>query len=117
MTTPILPQRIEAATGLTEDYAAYWQNRPLERALDAKTAVQVVGKRCVYLNEYRIAGSKPYYSENLPNQRFETTVRDALAAFPDAVLRAALKERKESRAYFKRWQDAAALRAKDQADG
>lgn len=42
----------------------------------------IVGKRCVYLNDYRIAGGKPYVSENLPQHSFEVTVEDILAAMP-----------------------------------
>lgn len=96
------------ATGRTEDHPAYWRARPTEPACERTIAVQVVGKRCVYVNDYRIAGGKPYYSENLPNHRFETTVRDALAAFSDADLRAALRERKARKKHNQAWHDAAA---------
>ena len=97
------------ATGRDEDYAEYWMARPLHPALDKETAVQVVGKRCVYVNDHRVAGGKPYYSENLPNTRFNTTVRGVLEAFPDSVLRAALKERRDIRKHFNEWR-----RAKEQ---
>lgn len=33
--------------------------------MDDKVELVVVGKRCVYLNDYRLAGNKPYVSENL----------------------------------------------------
>lgn len=98
-------------SGADADYPEYWRNRPLDKVLDAEIAVQVVGRRCVYLNDHRIAGGKPYYTENLPNHRFSTTVRDALAAFSDDILRAALREREQSKDYFERWRSAAALRA------
>ena len=93
-------------TGRTEDHPAYWDARPTEAALDVKTEVQVVGTRCVYVNDYRIAGGKPYYSENLPNHSFEATVRDVLEAFPDRVLQAALRERKARRKHNLAWHKA-----------
>jgi hypothetical protein len=95
------------ATGRTEDHPAYWAARPTEIALDAETAVQVVGTRCVYVNDYRVAGGKPYYSEGLPNQRFKTTIRDVLDAFPDRILEAALREREAQREHTKAWREAA----------
>lgn len=50
----------------------------------------VVGQRCVYLDDYRIAGSKPYVSENLPQHSFKIKVQDVLNALPElsAALRA-----------------------------
>ena len=41
----------------------------------------IVGERCVYINNSRIEGSKPYASENLPHQHKETTVAKVLGAF------------------------------------
>ena len=32
--------------------------------------IVIVGKRCVYINDYRVAGAKPYVSENLPQHSF-----------------------------------------------
>lgn len=32
--------------------------------------ITVVGKRCVYINDYRVAGAKPYVSENLLQHSF-----------------------------------------------
>ncbi len=45
----------------------------------------VVGKRCVYLNDYRIAGGKPYVSENIPQHSFTITIGDVLAALPQVA--------------------------------
>lgn len=45
--------------------------------MDDKTlTVTVVGRRCVYINDYRVAGSKPYVSENLPSWSFEADIND-----------------------------------------
>ncbi len=92
------------ATGKPADHPAYWDARPTEPALERETAVQVVGGRCVYVNDHRVAGGKPYYSENLPNQRFKTTVRNVLDAFPDEILEAALRERSARREHNEAWQ-------------
>jgi len=35
-----------------------------------KVEIVVVGQRCVYINDYRVAGRKPYVSENLPQHSF-----------------------------------------------
>ena len=40
----------------------------------------IVSKRCVYLNDYRIAGWKPYVSENLPQHRFRVSADDLARA-------------------------------------
>ena len=50
----------------------------------------VVGRRCVYLNDHRIAGGKPYVSENLPQHSFNVKVGEILNALPElaAALRA-----------------------------
>jgi len=43
---------------------------------DKTLTVTVVGRRCVYINDYRVAGSKPYVSENLPSWSFEANIND-----------------------------------------
>ena len=45
-----------------------------------KIELVVVGKRCVYLNDFRIAGGKPYVSENLPQHSFSVKISDVLHA-------------------------------------
>lgn len=52
-----------------------------------KITLTVVGKRCVYLNDHRVAGSKPYVSENLPEHSFQITMQDILSALPMLTLR------------------------------
>lgn len=65
--------------------------------LSRPVEVCVVGRRCVYVNDHRIAGGKPYVSENLPSHTLKTTVGEVLDCFGDDVIAAALKERKASR--------------------
>ena len=43
---------------------------------DKALTVTIVGRRCVYINDYRVAGSKPYVSENLPSWSFEADIND-----------------------------------------
>ena len=38
------------------------------------------GIRCVYLNDHRIAGAKPYISENLPQTEYYVTLKELKAA-------------------------------------
>jgi hypothetical protein len=47
-----------------------------------KIELTVVGTRCVYLNDHRIAGSKPYVSENLSQHSFMVSIDEILAALP-----------------------------------
>lgn len=46
-----------------------------------KIEICVVAKRCVYINNYRVCGGKPYASEGLPQHSFDATVKDVLGAF------------------------------------
>lgn len=82
------------------DVNLLFRNAPPSPVGDKAIEVQVVGKRCVYLNDYRIAGGKPYYTENLPNHRHTTSLKEVLAAFPETDIAAALKEAKAKREYF-----------------
>lgn len=47
---------------------------------DKEVEITVVGRRCVYINDYRVVGGKPYVSENLPSHSFKCTVKDILDA-------------------------------------
>ena len=59
-----------------------------------------MAKRCVYINDYRVAGAKPYVSENLPQHSLKTTLGSVLDAFTEKQIRAALREAKARRDYF-----------------
>lgn len=84
----------------SEDFNEVYANRP-NAILATPIEVSVVAKRCVYVNDYRIAGSKPYHSENLPSHQFTSTLKDIIDAFSEDQLLAAIAERKEQNAYFK----------------
>lgn len=65
---------------------------------DKTLTVTVVGRRCVYINDYRVAGSKPYVSENLPSWSFEADINDlryAIGRRPSSANKA-LKSRIEA---------------------
>ena len=48
------------------------------------TIVTIKNKfRCVYLNNYRIVGSKPYFSEGGEYKDYEFTIDELRAAFPE----------------------------------
>lgn len=74
--------------------------QPKEPLCEKVISVDVFAKRCVYLNEYRIAGGKPYVSENIPCKSFNITTRDALDAFSIEELEAYTKEKKARDKYW-----------------
>lgn len=84
------------------DYNEAKKNEPTEELCSKRTTVDVVGKRCVYVNSHRVAGGKPYVAENLPQHEFNISVRDALDAFSFDELEAYIKEKK---ARLKYWSD------------
>ncbi len=83
----------------SEDWNEVYAARP-NKYLGEVVEVQVVGRRCVYVNNYRICGGKPYYSEFIPSHEFTTTLGDVLAAFKESDILAAIKERKSQDEYF-----------------
>ena len=85
---------------MTDAFNIAYKKAPTEVACDREITVDVVGTRCIYLNNYRIVGGKPYVSENLPSRSMKLTVRDALNAFKEDELKAYLKEIAERRAYM-----------------
>lgn len=48
--------------------------------MNKKVTITVVGRRCVYINDYRVAGGKPYVSENLPQHSFTINEDEILYA-------------------------------------
>ena len=71
-----------------------FKQRPTDPKLDREIEVNIVSTRCVYVNNYRVAGSKPYISENLPQNGLKTTVRQVLDAFTEEELLAYIFERR-----------------------
>jgi hypothetical protein len=90
----------EGIEQMSEDFNEVYDNRPASPTRDREVVVNVVARRCVYVNNYRIAGGKPYVSENLPSHTLETKLGDVLDAFAEADILAALAEKKAVRDYF-----------------
>lgn len=79
---------------------AMFENAPAEAVSKTAIEVTVVGKRCVYVNDYRVAGGKPYYSESLSSHNLKCSIGDVLEAFSEEQILAAVAERKARRDYF-----------------
>jgi hypothetical protein len=93
-----------------EDWNAVWEGAPASPKRDTPVEVSVVGRRCVYVNNYRVAGGKPYLSENLPSHDLMTSLGEVLDAFAESDILAALAEKKARAEYF------AAYHARKKAD-
>lgn len=76
-----------------------YDKRPQNPLCSREIDITIVGERCVYVDATRVAGGKPYVSENLPSLSKATTVRDVLSAFTEEELLAYLAERREVNAY------------------
>ncbi len=92
----------------TYDWNTVHKTKPTNPLCEKHITVDIVGKRCVYLNDYRIAGGKPYVSENLPQRSMNLTVREALEAFSIKELEAYIAEKKERNEYFSKHRELAA---------
>ena len=77
-----------------------WDNQPPAPTCERAIEIEVVGKRCVYVNNYRVAGGKPYYTENLPSHTLRCSLGDVLNAFPSDDIAKALAEQEARRKYF-----------------
>lgn len=100
-----------------EDFNAFWAARPKCPVGDKPVEVSVVARRCVYINDYRVAGSKPYVSEGLPHHTLETTLATLLNAFPEADILAALEERRISKEYIAAYHARKATKPNSTAQG
>jgi len=80
---------------------------PVTPTADKTIDVDIVARRCVYVNDYRIAGSKPYHSENLPSHTLKTTLGEVLNAFTNEEIRKALDEQEARGRYMRCAWDAA----------
>jgi hypothetical protein len=76
-----------------------YEKRPLNEICSKQITIDIVGKRCVYINDHRVVGGKPYESENLPTDSRTLTIRDVLSAFSDEQLRAFMEERQSINSY------------------
>ena len=61
-----------------------------------KIEICVVGKRCVYINDFRVAGGKPYVSELLAQHSFHVRAQDIFEAFTTDQIEAELKRRERT---------------------
>lgn len=76
-----------------------YASRPLNQLCGREIEIMIVGKRCIYINDHRVQGSKPYVSENIPSEKRKTTVRDVLEAFSMEDIHAYLEEKIAVNAY------------------
>jgi hypothetical protein len=53
-------------TETTDPWNAAYKLRPLNPNCDRKIEITIVGKRCIYINDYRVQGGKSYVSQSLP---------------------------------------------------
>ncbi len=84
---------------MVDPFKAVYDQRPTNALCEREIELDIVGTRCVYLNQFRIAGGKPYASQNLPSRTMKLKVRDALEAFSEEEIIAYLHERRERNAY------------------
>lgn len=73
---------------------------PTSPVCDRPIEIMIVGKRCIYINDHRVQGGKPYVSENLPYESRTTTVRDVLEAFSLDEILAYVREKIAVDAYY-----------------
>jgi hypothetical protein len=85
---------------MTEVWDEIYSKRPLCENLSKTITIDIVGNRCVYINNHRVEGGKPYVSENLPTKSKNTTIRNILEAFTTEDIEAYLKEKIATAAYF-----------------
>ncbi|WP_106598618.1 hypothetical protein [Dyadobacter jiangsuensis] len=76
-----------------------YAKRPQNELCSRQISIDIIGRRCVYINDYRVQGGKPYISENLPTDTRKTTVREVLEAFSVQEIQAYLEEKIAVNAY------------------
>jgi hypothetical protein len=103
------PRRLEP-----DAFKEVWDNRPPTPVRDKQVDVDVVARRCVYVNCHRIAGGKPYVSENLPSHTLKTKLGDVLDAFNEETILTALAEARATKEYFAAYHATRAAQGGDQ---
>lgn len=76
-----------------------YAKRPLNEICSQQIEIQIVGERCIYINNRRVQGGKPYVSENLPTKTKHTAMREILDAFSTEEIHAYLEEKIAVNAY------------------
>ena len=84
---------------MTNIWNKAYAKRPLSESCSREISIDIVGDRCIYINDTRVQGGKPYVSENLPTKSKKTTVREVLDAFSEQDIRDYLEERIAVKAY------------------
>lgn len=101
---------------MTDPWNKAYQKRPLNELCSREIDIDIVGNRCIYINDHRVQGGKPYASENLPKTTKKTTVRDVLEAFSVQEIHAYLEERIAVENYcagVRNYRDAGEVKADD----
>ena len=70
-----------------------WLQRPINHVLERDIDITIVGSRCVYINDHRVQGGKPYVSENLSHDVRKTKLREVLDAFTVEKIKAYLEHK------------------------
>lgn len=78
---------------MTEAWNKAYEKRRLHDLCSKQITIDIYGDRCIYINDHRVQGGKPYHSENLPIKSKDTTVRDVLEAFSVEEIQAFLAEK------------------------
>lgn len=81
-------------------FNAVWDAQPAAPHCEKPIEITVVAKRCVYIANYRVAGGKPYVSENPPSFDHRTTLGEILDALKEEDVIAAYAEKRARREYF-----------------
>lgn len=98
--------RAQLATNYSNDVNEVAKNAPPKPVSSRAITVDVVcqgsgnGFRCVYVNNFRIVGGKPWVAENLPTSGKKTTIGDVLSAFSQEDIAAYLAEQEATTAYY-----------------
>lgn len=102
---------METKWNFTADWNEVSRNQPSAPVSDRDVEISVVhgakgsGVRCVYVNNYRVVGGKPYVSEGLGSTEKIGKVADVLDAFSDADIRAYLAEKAARQEYFSAYRE------------
>lgn len=83
-----------------EAFNKAYQQRPFDDVCSKEVEITIVGERCVYINNYRVEGGKPYYSENLPQKTKTTAMRKIFDAFSVEEIKAYISEKERIEAYM-----------------
>ena len=81
-------------------FNAAFDRMPTDLLCEREVEISIVEDRCIYINDYRVQGGKPYFSENLPTKNKKAKLRSILEAFSDGEIEAYLREKQQRKAYM-----------------